>query len=85
MKYLIMFAANFFFILLKAFQQRNVAFDNYVAVLPTSFLMAIVEVYVIASVAHQGWSIPVVVALGFAGGTGALSAMIIHKRFLGAH
>lgn len=85
MSYLALFLCNFVFILLKAVQQRNVAFDNYVAVVPTSFMMAIVEVYVVAGVAARGWSIPVVMALGLAGGTGALSAMLIHKRLFGGH
>jgi hypothetical protein len=80
--YFLVFAANFAFILLKALQQRNVAFDNYVWIVPTSFAMAVVEVYVVAQVAVRGWSIPVVIALGLAGGTGALSAVYLHKRFI---
>lgn len=82
MHYVLMFAANFMFILLKALQQRNVAFDNYGWVVPTSFAMASVECYVIVQVAKAGYSLPVVAALGLAGGTGALAAMLFHKRFV---
>lgn len=81
-QYLLIFAANFAFIMLKAVQQRNVAFDNYVWVVPTSFAMGVVEVYVVAQVALRGWSLPVVLTLGLAGGSGALLAMVLHKRFI---
>ena len=74
------FAANFVFIFLKAFQQRNVAFDNYGMVLPTSFGLALTEVYVIANVAKLGFTLPIVATVGLAAGTGAYTAMVLHKR-----
>lgn len=54
MIYLTAIACSFAFVFLKAFQQRNVAFDNYIWVLPTSYCMAFAEVYVIALIAQQG-------------------------------
>lgn len=77
------FAASFIFIFLKAFQQRNVAFDHYVWIIPTSFLMALAEVYVIANIAARGYSIFLVLSIGLGSGIGALLAAILHKRFLG--
>jgi hypothetical protein len=74
------FFASFAFIFLKAFQQRNVAFDHHAWIVPTSMLMALVEVYVIANVAAKGFSIALVLAIGIGSGLGALSAAVTHKR-----
>lgn len=68
------------FVFLKAFQQRNVAFDNYVAVMPISFLMACTEVYVIGSVAQAGWHFPLVAAIGVGAGLGCMAAMFLHHH-----
>lgn len=80
MSYLAVFAASFGFIFLRAFQQRNVTFDNYAAVVPTSLLMAATEVLVIANIAKSGWHLPLVLAVGLGSGFGALCAMLLHKR-----
>jgi hypothetical protein len=79
-QYLTVFLASFAFIFLKAFQQRNVAFDNYGWVLPTSFGLALTEVYVIANVAKNGFTLPLALTMGLASGIGALTAMVLHKR-----
>lgn len=77
------FLAMLSFVFFKAFQQRNVAFDNYVAVLPTSIAMAATEFYVIALIVKTGYDIVLVLALGTGAGIGALVAMVLHKRFFG--
>lgn len=77
------FLAMLAFVFFKAFQQRNVAFDNYVAVLPTSLAMAATEFYVIALIVKTGYDIVLVLALGTGAGIGALGAMVAHKRFFG--
>jgi hypothetical protein len=74
------FLASFAFIFLKAFQQRNVAFDHHAWIVPTSMLMALVEVYVIANVAAKGFSLALVFSIGIGSGLGALSAAVTHKR-----
>lgn len=74
------FAASFVFVFLKAFQQRNVAFDNYIAILPTSLLMAATEIIVISNIAQRGWSLPLVLTIGMGSGLGAISAALLHKR-----
>lgn len=79
--YLSVAGANFLFIFLKAYQQRNVAFDNYGMVLPTSFGLALTEVYVIAKVAVLGFTVPLALTIGCAAGSGALCAMLLHKHF----
>lgn len=80
--FLTTFAANFAFIFLKAFQQRNVVHDNYGWVVVTSNAMALFEVYVVAMVAKEGFTLWLVFALGLGGGTGCLAAMLLHKRFV---
>jgi hypothetical protein len=77
-----MFGAMYVYVMLRAVQQRNVAFDNYAWVIPTSYCMAIVDVFIITFVAHQGWTLPIVAANGTGGALGALSAMWFHKRFI---
>ncbi|MPZ19527.1 MAG: hypothetical protein GEV06_16645 [Luteitalea sp.] len=80
--YALVFAASFGFIFLKAFQQRNVAFDNYGWVAPTSLAMAGAEVFVIANIARNGWAWPLVLVIGLGSGAGALAAMLVHKRWV---
>lgn len=77
------FVASFVFIFLKAFQQRSVAFDNYVWVVPTSLAMAATEVFVIANIATRGWHVGLVLTIGLGSGLGALGAMLLHRRFVG--
>lgn len=75
-------AAMFVFVFLKAFQQRNVAFEHYWEMLPTSYAMAFVEVYVIASIATAGYSFALVNAIGLGGAAGAISATYLHKKWM---
>ena len=82
MLYLMAFTATFMMVFLKALQQRNVAFDNYVWVVPISFCLAAAEVYIISRVAMTGWDLPIVASMGFGGGIGALTAMLFHKKFV---
>jgi hypothetical protein len=72
--------AAFLFVALKSFQQRNVAFDHYWPILPTSLLMAACEFYVVAAIVTLGYSLTFVLVVGFGGGLGSLGATILHKR-----
>ncbi len=76
------FAASFVFIFLKAIQQRSVIHNNRRLVVPTSVAMAFTEVYVIATIARAGYSVPLVLAIGVGAGLGALSAMTVHNIHL---
>lgn len=78
--FLLSFLAAFLFIFLKAFQQLNVVHYKYLLVIPTSFLMAICEVYVIANVAKQGYQWPLIVAVGLGGGMGCVCSMWVHRN-----
>lgn len=73
----------FIFVALKAWQQRNVAGLHYWPVVPTSLLMALAEVYVISVIVRVGYDLPVVTAIGFGAGLGAMAAMYLHNRVFG--
>jgi hypothetical protein len=77
-----LFLTSYLFIFLKAFQQRNVAFDHYIWIMPVSYAMAATEVFIIAEVAKEGWGILLILAVGTGSGLGALSAALIHKRYV---
>ena len=89
MELLIVFAVNFAFIFLKAFQQLNVFFKNYKVVPPTSFSMTITQVYIwhavsVRTVAGESfWEMwPLIAALALAGWLGSVSGMYLHHRYL---
>ena len=84
-------AAHFVFVFFKAAQQRNVAFMHYRWVVPISFFMSAMEVFVLSLVAMKAvttdnilemW--PYVLTLGLGGGLGAILAMYIHHKYIGA-
>ena len=77
-----MFGSCYIYVLLRAFQQRNVAFLNYAWIVPTSYFMAVMDVFIVAFIAHAGWSAGIVLANGTGGCLGALSAMWLHKRWV---
>ena len=68
------------FVFLKAFQQRNVAFDQYAAIMPTSIAMAFAEFYVVALIVTTGYDVPLVISLGTGAGFGAMAAMYTHGK-----
>ena len=75
--------ANFGFIFLKAFQQLNVTKGHYWWVMPTSFMMAIGEVYVVFNVAQNGFTLSTILSCGLGGGLGAICSMFVHKKLVG--
>ena len=78
---LVVAGAQFAFVFAKAFQQRNVAFDHYRLIIPTSFLMAIIEAFVIATIAINGFTWGIVSAMAIGGSVGCILAMYIHRRY----
>ena len=75
------FISSFVFIALKSAQQLHVVFKHYYLILPTSMLMAICEVYVISTTAHNGWGW-IVLPIGLGGGLGSLFSTWMHHNFL---
>ncbi len=82
MQYLQMFGAVYCYVLLRAFQQRSVAFAHYWWIAPVSYLMAAADVFVVAFVASHGWHLGLVMANGTGGAMGALSAVWLHSRWV---
>lgn len=81
-KYLLMFVAIFSYVTIRAFQQRNVAFDNYRWIVPTCYAMQALDIYVVSTVARNGLNLPLVICNGTAATLGCFAAMWFHKRFV---
>lgn len=77
--YLATYLASTAFICLRAFQQLNVQHDKYGWIPMTSMLMAVCEVTIVTAIVKAGFGW-VVIPLGLGGATGAILAMLIHKR-----
>jgi hypothetical protein len=82
LKLLEMFGAVFCYVFVRAFQQRNVAFAHYWWIPITSYIMAMLDVFIIVFIAHGGWHLGIVLANGTGGCCGALSAVYLHKRWV---
>lgn len=78
--YFLVFSSSFLFIALKSWQQLNVVKKQYAWIIPTSMLMAFVEVYIIAITARNGWNIYLVLAVGVGSGLGSLCATFLHTK-----
>jgi hypothetical protein len=81
-KIFIAFICQLIFVFLKAFQQRNVAFNNFLWVVPTSLSMAIVEYAVVAIIVKSGYNLPIVLAAGTGAALGCVGAMFLHERYV---
>ena len=76
--------AMYGFVGLKAFQQRNVAFDApWWVVMLLSYGMAVAEVYVITVIAAVGYTPALVFAIGTGAGCGAVTAVKLHRKVFG--
>ena len=74
--YALAFMSSFVFIFLKAFQQLSVVHHRVWLIVPTSMAMALTEVYVVVSAAHNGWGW-IVLPIGLGSGLGCLSSMYV--------
>lgn len=79
--YLLVFLSSYCFIFLKSFQQLHVVKKQYTWIVPTSMLMAFVEVFVVATTAKNGWEMGLVFFIGIGSGTGSLSATWLHSKY----
>ena len=79
-----LFGANLLFIGLKAVQQRNVQYLKYLPTFLTSQALAVVEIFVIYTVADKGVGWDTVLPIGIGGGLGACLAMYITRGYKNA-
>lgn len=75
----LVFMASFVFIFLKSWQQLNVVHYQLWWIMPTSFAMAVAEVFTVVNMATHGWGW-VVIPVGLGSGLGSLISTILHKR-----
>ena len=74
------FIAAFILVACKSAQQLNVVHYKYWWVLPTSYVFAAGEIFIVLQVVSGGWDIWF--WMGSGAGLGAISAMWVHKRML---
>lgn len=75
-------AANFFWILLKALQQRNVAFGNLIPIVLVSYFLAASEIIMVYTIASTGIIWPLILAMGTSGALGCICAVKLHEYYL---
>lgn len=75
--------AAFVKVFLSVFQSRNFTLDRDPYVLPTSILLAAVDLYIMSFIAKQGFSLTSVLVVGTSSGLGALASMHLHRRVTG--
>ena len=79
MLYILIFFASFGFVATKAFQTLNIAKGHHTAILPTSFAIVTMEVFIVTEMVRSGvgW---IVLPLGFGGALGCWFSMWLHKK-----
>lgn len=88
MTYVILALANFAYIFLKAWQQRNVAYLHYGWAAFTNAFLVGTEMFVVGNVAVAAVSgnwhhiLLVFVAMTIGGGSGCTASMWLHQRYL---
>ena len=76
--------ASYISVFVKAFQQRNVAFNNYLFVPVFSIAMAFTEIYIIINIVQMGASLELVWKLATGAVLGCWSAMYLHNKLTSA-
>ena len=76
--------ASYISVFVKAFQQRNVGFNNYLFVPVFSLAMAFTEVYIIINIVKLGASWDLVWKLSIGAILGCWSAMYLHNKVTNA-
>lgn len=73
--------ASFFYVGFRSFQQINVIKRKYSWIIPTSYVMAAIEVLLIQQMAHNDWGV-IVLFIGTGAGLGSVTATWLHERYL---
>jgi hypothetical protein len=79
--YLLTFLSSFIYIFTKSFQQNNVTHRQYAWILPTSMIMATLEVFTVSVLSKHGLGI-LVLFVGTGGGLGSMAATYLHHKYL---
>ena len=78
--YLLAFLTSFGLIFLKSFQQLNVVKKAYKWIIPVSMMMAVAEVYIVATTAKNGYHFMLVFLIGLGAGLGSCAAVYLHDK-----
>ena len=82
MNYAIAGLISFVSVFFKALQNRNYNFDNYKLVIPTSWMIAACELYLLSLFIKDGITIVYVFVVGTGSGIGGILAMKFHTKYL---
>jgi len=77
--------ATFARVFCRAIQQKNVIGGHYYAVIPVSYVMGALEIWIVTVIVVEGFSLLLVLSIGTGGWIGAVLAMYLHNKFLGKH
>lgn len=77
------FFAAMGYVSLRSWQQLNVVRRKYALIMPTSLAMAAGDVFLITSIAQEGFGL-IVLAFGLGGGLGSVIATYAHHRWIRA-
>ena len=80
LNYLVAFLVSFCYVGLKATQQQNVIFGEYLWIMPVSVLLALCEVTIVVLIVKS--TLIVALPIGVGAGLGAIVAMWAHKRWI---
>jgi len=75
--------ATFVRVAARAFQQRSVVGDHFYAVIPVSYIMGALEIYIVTIIVVEGFSLLLVLAIGTGGWIGSILAMKLHNKCFG--
>ena len=84
MSYLLAFSISIVCVFFKALQNRNFNFENYWAIMPTSWAVAACELYLLALVIKE-LNIAYVLAVGTGSGIGGIVGVACHRRWVSKH
>ena len=79
--YLIAGTIAFVSVFFKALQNRNYNYDNYALIIPTSWMIAACELYLLSIFIREGITLIYVLVVGTGSGFGGILAMKLHTRF----
>ena len=71
---------SFLGVFLKAFQQKNVMQNKYLAVPLVTYGLAFTDVFIIGAVAYTGITWASVNGIAIGGATGCIAAMLLHNK-----
>lgn len=82
MSYLLAFIVTLVYVFTRSFQQLNVTHSRYWWILPTSMIMATMDVTIVSLIVKHDGNVPLLCfSMGLGGGLGSMSATFLHNHW----